>query len=72
MRKRERTDIGQRLVDWMTDNPMTIVEVAKLIEISPNSVLSIARGATEPRNKVRCKIDKFLKEQKNAHDTNSK
>lgn len=60
MRKQTRTDIGKRLFDWMIKNPMNAESVAKMIGISRNSVLSIARGFTEPRNEVRCKIEKFL------------
>ena len=62
MRKQTKTDIGQRLWDWMTSNPMNSESVAKMIGISRNSVLSIVRGSTEPRNEVRCKIEKFLKD----------
>lgn len=62
MRKRTRTDIGQRLLDWMMQNPMSTGAVADLIGISRNSVLCIARGSSEPRNEVRCKIEKFLKD----------
>ncbi len=63
MRKQTKTDIGQRLLDWMIQNPMSTGAVADLIGISRNSVLSIARLASEPRNEVRCKIEKFLMEQ---------
>ncbi len=65
MKRRTRTDIGQRLLEWMTNNPMNVESVANKIGISRNTVLGIARGATEPRNEVRCKIDKFLKEENN-------
>lgn len=63
MRNITRTDIGERLFNWMIKNPMSMVSVAEKIGISRNSVLSITRGATEPRNEVRCKIERFLKEQ---------
>lgn len=62
MKKIAKTDIGERLFEWMIDNPMNTEEIAKLIGISRNTVLSISRGVTEPRNKVRCKIEKFLKD----------
>ncbi len=70
MRKQTRTDIGQRLWDWMTSNPMNTESVAAMIGISRNSVLTIARGGTEPRNEVRCKIEKFLKEQSETKKVN--
>lgn len=67
---KQRTDIGKRLFDWMIQNPMNAESVAAKIGISRNSVLSISRGANEPRNTVRCKIEKFLKEQNEAKELN--
>ncbi len=63
MKEIKRTDIGSRLWEWMKMHPMNASDVADKIGIARNSVLYIARGAIEPRNIVRCKIEKFLKEQ---------
>ena len=56
-------DINDRLWDFMIDNPMGSKELAAKIGITRQTLLSIAYDKVAPRHEVRCKIEKFLKEQ---------
>ncbi len=59
-------DTINRLWDYMIDNPMSSEELAKKIGITRPTLLSIAYDRVEPRHEVRCKIEKFLKEQEKS------
>lgn len=58
-------DITNRLWDFMINNPMSSQELAEKIGITRPTLLSIAYDKKEPRHEVRCKIEKFLREQQN-------
>lgn len=63
MRNTEKITIGSRLWEYMKMNPMSITKLAAMIGIGRATLLSISNEIVEPRNEVRCKIEKFLKEQ---------
>ena len=58
-------DINDRLWDYMIDNPMSSKELAIKIGITRDTLLAIAYDKGTPRHEVRCKIEKFLREQSN-------
>jgi len=62
MKKRniQKTDIGNRLWQWMMKNPMGTDEIAKKIGICRGTLTNIIREKYEPRIKIRCLIEKFL------------
>ncbi len=71
MKEVTKTDIGERLWEYMKQNPLSSVDTAKKIGICRNTLLTIARGACEPRTKVRCMIERFLQQEedkKNQQD----